>query len=220
MDIFPEYFHGLHINWLWKKENTECINKFAEVFCRYSHKNPPEHCVAAGMWVHSIPNYRRVIKEGLNSYVDRINKIVDDDMREGLLHIYEGIKNYIGRIVTYCGNGISADRYEMFLRMMLDDVSKQLPNTKVIIMEPFITHGTSTDRAWECFRSEIDKRIETVRRLAAEYGIGCVHLQEEFERVADIAPAENWTLEGVHPTPAGSTVIKNAWLKLFNNGNF
>ena len=119
-----------------------------------------------------------------------------------------------------CNNGIPADRYEVFLRMMLDDVSKQLPNTKVIIMEPFITHGTSTDRAWECFRSEIDKRIETVRRLAAEYGIGCVRLQEEFERAADIAPAENWTLEGVHPTPAGSTVIKNAWLKLFNNGNF
>lgn len=119
-----------------------------------------------------------------------------------------------------CNNGILADRYEVFLRMMLDDVSKQLPNTKVIIMEPFITHGTSTDRAWECFRSEIDKRIETVRRLAAEYGIGCVRLQEEFERAADIVPAENWTLEGVHPTSAGSTVIKNAWLKLFNNGNF
>lgn len=119
-----------------------------------------------------------------------------------------------------CNNGISADRYEVFLRMMLDDVSKQLPNTNVIIMEPFITHGTSTDRAWKCFRGEIDKRIETVRRLAAEYGIGCVRLQEEFERAEDVAPAENWTLEGVHPTPAGSTVIKNAWLKLFNNGNF
>ena len=119
-----------------------------------------------------------------------------------------------------CNNGIPADRYEVFLRMMLDDVREQLPDTKVIIMEPFITYGTSTDRAWECFRSEIDKRIETVRRLAAEYGIGCVRLQEEFERAADIAPAENWTLEGVHPTPAGSTVIKNAWLKLFNNGNF
>lgn len=119
-----------------------------------------------------------------------------------------------------CNNGISADRYKVFLRMMLDDVRKQLPNTKVIIMEPFITHGTSTDRAWECFRSEIGKRIETVRMLAAEYNIGCVRLQEAFERVAETVPAENWTLEGVHPTPAGSTVIKNAWLKLFNNGNF
>ena len=123
MDVFPEYCHGLDVNWLgYKKENTECINKFAEVFFRYSHKIPPEHSVAAGMWVHSIPNYRRVIREGLNSYVERINKIADDDMREGLLHIYEGIKNYIGRIVIYLSEA-GADK-------RLVDALKKVPLSK------------------------------------------------------------------------------------------
>lgn len=67
-----------------------------------------------------------------------------------------------------CHNGIFSDRYEVFLRMMLDDVKNFLPNTEIIIMEPFITHGTSTDRAWEYFCSEIEKRIETVRKLSAD----------------------------------------------------
>ena len=123
MDIFPEYYYGLSVNWRgYKKENAEYINKFAEVFSRYRHKIPPEHTVAAGMWVHSIPNYRRVIKEGLNSYVERINKIADADMREGLLHIYEGIKNYIGRIVTYLSKA-GADK-------RLVDALKKVPLSK------------------------------------------------------------------------------------------
>ena len=39
MDIFPEYYYGLSVNWRgYKKENAEDINKFAEVFSRYRHK--------------------------------------------------------------------------------------------------------------------------------------------------------------------------------------
>ena len=69
-----------------------------------------------------------------------------------------------------CHNGIFSDRYEVFLRMMLDD---------------------STDRAWEYFCSEIEKRIETVRKLSSEYSVRCVHLQDEFNNAIKSASAEN-----------------------------
>lgn len=104
MRVYPEEQRGLRANWIDASETEkELLTAFSNDMVNYSYfsKIPPEHSVAAGMWVHSIPNYRRVIKEGLNSYVERINKIADADIREGLLHIYEGIKNYIGRIVEY-----------------------------------------------------------------------------------------------------------------------
>lgn len=116
-------------------------------------------------------------------------------------------------------NGLSADKYEIFLKMMIEDVKNYLPDTKLIIMEPYITHGKATDKNWEYFRSEMDKRIAIVRKLADEYNLPCVHLQDEFNKALEVAPAENWTAEGVHATSAGHMLIKNAWIKVFETIN-
>lgn len=102
MNVFPYYYNGLGCRFgKLEKADKQLAQKFANDFCRYSSKIPPEHSVAAGMWCHSIPNYERILKEGLNSYTTRINKIKDIDMREGLMHIYEGIKCYIHRCIEY-----------------------------------------------------------------------------------------------------------------------
>ena len=170
---------------------------------------------------HVSPGKYEFFNRGIsgNRIVDLYARIKIDiiNIKPDVISILIGVNDVWHEIA--CHNGISSDRYEVFLRMMLDDVKKFLPNTKIIIMEPFITHGTSTDRAWEYFCSEIEKRIETVRKLSAEYSVRCVHLQDEFNNAVKSAHAENWTLEGVHPTPAGNMIIKNAWLKVFNNGN-
>lgn len=55
------------------------------------------HSVGGNGYVHSIPNYKRILKEGLNSYIKRIKKIKDNDLREGLLEVIEGIKIYRDR---------------------------------------------------------------------------------------------------------------------------
>ena len=115
-------------------------------------------------------------------------------------------------------NGITAERYEVYLSMMIEDVKHYIPKTKIIIMEPYVTHGIATDEYWDYFREEIDKRIEIVNKLSEKYRLSCVHLQKCFNDALKSAPAENWTRDGVHATPAGNMVIKNAWLEVFNNG--
>lgn len=53
------------------------------------------------MWVHSMPYYERILREGFLSYIPRIEKIADTDMREGLLHLVEGLRVYSERCVRY-----------------------------------------------------------------------------------------------------------------------
>lgn len=112
-------------------------------------------------------------------------------------------------------NGVPADRYEAFLSMMIEDVQTKLPQTKIILMTPFVTHGTVTDAHWDYFRSEIDARIAIVEKLAEKYSLTCVQLQKAFDDALAIAPADTWTLEGVHPTSAGHKLIADAWLNAF-----
>ena len=102
MIIHPHYLNGLDIDYSKVTEdNRKFIEDFKSDFCRYRSRVPFEHTVAGNMYCHSFPNYGRIIREGLNSYKARTVKITDKELREGLLHIYEGIRCYIGRCVDY-----------------------------------------------------------------------------------------------------------------------
>lgn len=102
MDICPSYLSGMDIRYdAVLKKDKDLANIYSSEFCKYYSSVPVEHTVAGNMYTHSIPNYERIVKEGLLSYIQRIEKMEDDDMREGLLHIIEGIKNYIKRSVKY-----------------------------------------------------------------------------------------------------------------------
>ena len=102
MRIYPHYLNGLEVNvWGVSGEEQTLIEKYKADFCRYKTKVPEQHAVAGNMYCHSIPNYGRIIREGLDSYVERINSINDKDFREGLIHIYEGIRCYVDRCVKY-----------------------------------------------------------------------------------------------------------------------
>lgn len=102
MKIYPYYTSGLIMDYdnVCKKDR-ELADLFASDFCKFKSSVPPEHTVAGNMYNHSMPNYERILKEGLYSYIDRIKKIDDVDMRDGLLHLLEGIKNYWERCLSY-----------------------------------------------------------------------------------------------------------------------
>ena len=37
----------------------------------------------------------------------------------------------------------------------------------------------------------------------------------KFDEAAKLAPNAYWLVDGVHPTAAGHTIIKNEWIKAF-----
>lgn len=109
MCIKPHYLNGMNIDYgKIAAKNKAAAETFIADFGKYKSTVPCEHTVAGNMWTHSMPNYERILKEGLLSYVSRIEEIKDDDMRKGLLHIIEGIKKYVERSVKYL-ESVSAD---------------------------------------------------------------------------------------------------------------
>ena len=90
------------------KLDPELLAIYQKDFGQYHSFVPFEHTVTGNMAAHSIPHYERIAQEGLASYIPRIERIEDADMREGLLHIIEGIRCWLDRILAYL-RSVNAD---------------------------------------------------------------------------------------------------------------
>ena len=98
--------------------------------------------------------------------------------------------------------------------MLIEDTKEQLPNVKFILCEPFVLKGSATDENYEEF-CEVKKYASVVKKLAEEYGISFVALQEKFDEVAEKYGAIHYLYDGVHPDLAGGKLIAEEWLKVF-----
>ena len=92
--VRPQFALTYTIDWEWleKKspEAAQAMRKFYEV----SH-NP-------GGWTHAAPNYKRILREGLVSYRNRILvRPEGEEFREGLLALVNGMECYIRRSIEY-----------------------------------------------------------------------------------------------------------------------
>jgi len=54
-----------------------------------------------GGWTHSILNYRRILREGIVRYEERVRAMDESDLRSGLLDVLEGIKCYLRRSIEF-----------------------------------------------------------------------------------------------------------------------
>ena len=129
MDIRLHFLLGMNIDYNSVcKKNKELADLYVSEFNIPYSSIPIEHTVAGDMYTHSMPNYERILKEGLFSYIKRIEKINDEDIRDGLLHIIEGIKNYIERCTAYLEAKkadkklISSETFEEFYRYYINEV--------------------------------------------------------------------------------------------------
>lgn len=113
-------------------------------------------------------------------------------------------------------NGVGCELYEEIYRILLRETRSALPDTRIILMGAYVTHGAATDSDWEYFYEEVEARREIVRRLAQEYGLEYIDLQKAFDDALQKAPAGHWTADGVHPTPAGHQLIAQTWKKCFD----
>lgn len=120
-------------------------------------------------------------------------------------------------------NGVSAEKYELVYDLMIQELKEALPELKIMILEPFVLPGSATQSdeehpgRWEFFGTEVPLRASAARRIANKYDLPFVPLQEMFDKVNSDAPtAGYWLRDGVHPTVAGHTLIKRAWLEAFD----
>lgn len=112
-------------------------------------------------------------------------------------------------------NGVDAEKFEKVYRMLIEEILEALPNIKLILLGAFVTHGWELDSRYDTFRAEVEKRAEAAKRIANDFGFPYVDLQSAFDAACEKAPANYWTLEGVHPTEPGHGIIATEWLRAF-----
>lgn len=91
--VEPQYCTTHSINWKKLKEKSPEAYEHMRAFNEISHH--------AGGWTHSTPNYKRIIREGLHSYKQRILSHPGSEFHEGLLALVNAMENYLERSIAY-----------------------------------------------------------------------------------------------------------------------
>lgn len=174
----------------------------------------------------SYPYSYKFINRGLSGdrIVDLYARIKADviNLKPDYLSILIGINDVSHDY--YHRNGVSADKFEMVYGMVIEELFRELPDLKLMLIEPFVLPGSMTisnpeyPARWEYFRTETDLRRAAVRRLADKYSLPFVPLQDRFSAAnMNTTFMDYWVADGVHPTPAGHELIKQAWLEGFES---
>lgn len=174
-----------------------------------------------GILGNEYPDKFEFINRGVsgNRVVDMYVRIRKDiiDLEPDYLSILIGINDVWHELE--CGDGIESEKFEKVYDLMLEEITKKLPNTKLILMEPFIVKGSatnSTDEVFRYFKIETNKRRGIIKKMSKKYNALFVPLQDIFDCLEkENKNIENYVRDGIHPTAAGSLLIANRWIDMF-----
>lgn len=83
-------------------------------------------------------------------------------------------------------------------------------DAKLILVEPFCLPVPEDRKTW---REDLDPKIQAIRELAREFQTLYVPLDGLFASASTQIDPAYWAEDGVHPTPAGHSLITKAWLE-------
>ena len=173
----------------------------------------------AGELLSKNPEQYEIINRGIsgNRIVDLYARIKADvwNLQPDLLSVLIGVNDVWHEIEHQ--NGVELDRFEKMYRFLIEDTKKALPGVTMMLCEPFVLKGTATTAKFDRFM-EVYKYAEVVKKLAEEYGLYYLPLQETLTNTAGDNEAE-YLSDGVHPAVAGAKLIANEWLNAFDKIN-
>jgi len=79
----------------------------------------------------------------------------------------------------------------------------------LVLLEPFLL--PAREELWG-YREDLDPKVGVVRRLAYEFGATLVATDGLMAQAAAASNSQEWSTDGVHPTPAGHALLAQAWL--------
>ena len=92
--MMPHYAHTYVVDWPRLEAKSAEAARILKEFTDISH-------YSFG-WLHGAPNYKRIVKEGLNSYRTRVlARPEGEDFREGLLALLDGMESFVRRSADY-----------------------------------------------------------------------------------------------------------------------
>ena len=111
-------------------------------------------------------------------------------------------------------NGVDIKRFEKVYRMLVEDTLNVLRNVKIVLFEPYVLKDTATIDEWDKF-IEVKEYAKVVKRIAADYNLSFIPLQERLEIASMEKGIEEVARDGVHPDFGGACIIADAFMEYF-----
>jgi lysophospholipase L1-like esterase len=155
-----------------------------------------------------------------NKVSDLYNRWIADaiDLKPDLISILVGINDV--NAFVYGDAEATIENFESCYRQLLDCTKNSLPDTKLVLCEPFFFPFGRASVKTEVWKEQVKLRQDILRKLVKDYSTYFVPLQKPFDDACTKAPQEYWVWDGIHPMPAGHELIAREWLKVFNKIEF
>ncbi|MBE7054496.1 MAG: lysophospholipase [Ruminococcaceae bacterium] len=112
-------------------------------------------------------------------------------------------------------NGISAEKYEKIYSMLIEEIMSELPETKIMIIEPFILREEDDEKCTKMLREEVCLRSQAAKRIADKYDLLFLPLQKALDDMASTTQKNYWLRDGIHPTIFFHQYIADRWFEMF-----
>jgi lysophospholipase L1-like esterase len=173
------------------------------------------YLISSRLWYEHPDSALQFYNRGIsgNKITDLAERWQEDtlDLMPGVLSILIGVNDVM--YYLYGDENYSAKNFEKEYDALILQTMKTLPDTCLVLCEPFILPVNNVKENWDLWYAEIQKRQEIVSNLAARYKAVFVRLQKPFNEACNQAPADYWIWDGVHPMPAGHELIAREWIK-------
>lgn len=100
--------------------------------------------------------------------------------------------------------------YERDYLSLLERTRKALPRVKLVICEPFVLRCGAVNEKWF---PEFDAYRAAAKKVARHFRATFVPFQAMFDEAVKYAAPEHWAKDGVHPTPAGASLMAHLWIE-------
>ena len=158
---------------------------------------------------------------GGNRIVDLYARIKQDliNLKPDYASIYIGVNDAYAEMVRQ--NGVDTAKFEKVYSMLIDEIQAACPETKLMIIAPYVLEGPSTcnieekPQRLDYFRKDVAEKAAAAKRIAEKYSLPLIELQSAFDEACKQAEPTYWAADGVHPTANGHEIIKRLWLKTF-----
>jgi len=127
-----------------------------------------------------------------------------------VLSILIGVNDYWHKMTgNYKG---TVETYENDLSDLLKYTKEKLPDTQLVLCEPFTLKGGTAIKEEEWYPM-FDAYRSAAKKLASKFDTVFVPFQSVFDEAVKKAPDTYWSADGVHPDLPGRQLMAEAWLK-------
>lgn len=102
-----------------------------------------------------------------------------------------------------------AQEYEKNLKSIVEKTLPVTPN--IVLMTPYMIENNPQD----AMRQEMQRFSDVCKTVAAQYGLSCLDLQAEVDRLLETTHPMHYGWDRIHPNIIGHTMISNLLLRFF-----